>query len=165
MSKSIAFSYKSDQKFKTSFWKLALAQFSMYRMIFNLICTSLHMREIVKTISPKWSWDIYYFPRSKVEGNSIIVLRSLRGNSFHYLPNKRAVNICFKYRFCFEREIVKNNDRLKSCQSVYKIQILNAHEGVFKNYFPEVILRLYNISRDSKVEGNSIMYSKITEGK
>ena len=41
--------------------------------------------------------------------------RSLRGNSFHYCLNQRAVNICFIYRFCIEREIVKTNDRLKSC--------------------------------------------------
>ncbi len=64
------------------------------------------MRAIVRTISPKWSWD-YISPRPKVEENNILVSRSLRGNSFHYCPNKRAFNICFIYRFCFEREIEK----------------------------------------------------------
>ncbi len=40
------------------------------------------MREIVKTISPKWSWE-YYFPRPNlVEGNNIIVSRSLRETVF-----------------------------------------------------------------------------------
>ncbi len=60
----------------------------------------------------------HYFP------DSIIVSRSLRGNSFHYISRIKEHSIfCFigLYRFCFEREIVKTNDRLKSCQWVQDI--------------------------------------------
>ena len=71
---------------------------------------SVLMRAIVRTSSPKWSWELYYFPRPKVKENRI-VSTSLRGKYYHYCPNK-----------------------------------VGAHEGNSKNYFLEVILRLYTIS-------------------
>ncbi len=61
--------------------------------------------------------------RPKVEGNSIIVSRSLQGNSFCYCPNQRVFSICL-YHFCKIWQIVKTNDRLKSCQSVYNKELV-----------------------------------------
>ena len=71
---------------------------------------------------------------------SIQILNAVEGNSKNYFPkvtlrlytiswersrNQRAFNICFIYRFCFEREIVKTNDWLKSCQSVYNMKCMH----------------------------------------
>ena len=53
----------------------------------------------------------------------IIVSRSMREIVFTIVWIKEhSIFVCFIYQFIFEREIVKTNDQLKSCQSVCNIQ-------------------------------------------
>ena len=60
---------------------------------------------------------------------------------------RRAIwDLLLKYKHGNEYWIVKLNMG-KVCDSII-IQILTAHEGNRKNYFPKVILRLYTISQD-----------------
>ena len=50
---------------------------------------------IVKPVSSKWSWDYFtIFPETEDRGKYSPVFRVSRSlSSFHYCPNKRAVNI------------------------------------------------------------------------
>ena len=95
-------------------------------MLFQRLSQSLNLSNIM----PLGFWyDAIVKPQNFKVDSNFYVKHIHYSNSFNYMhyQNKTAVNSCFIYWFCFEQEIVKTNNRLRSCQLVYNMIYTTIH--------------------------------------